>query len=186
MSGVEIEFRSIEEDDASEQPEGEGSDTSTEHERPQEGGTRPSPWTRIQGGWGVIEFPLNALWLTSGAGPSQIMQLIGHAGLRQLLAQHRTTRNAVDDEDDDDIEYGFGNLGRRRRRKTKDGKVEFPKVPSEEGQRLMDTGVFGTSQYYRDRQSKRKTKLPRKLLSREMGNDRSQTTRSTAAIVQVN
>ena len=115
--------------------------------------------------------------------PSQIMQLLGHAGLRQLLAQHRTAVED-DDDDDDDVDY-IGRLGSRRRRKPKCGKSHFPKVPSDEGQKLMDAGVFGTSAYYRDRRSKTKTKLSRKLLSRESGNDRGQTTRSTGAIAQV-
>ena len=121
----------------------------------------------------------------SSAVPSQIMQLLGHTGLRQLLAQHRTAGNAVDEDDNDDNEYGFGGLGSRRRRKAKCGKSQFSKVPDEEGQKLMDTGIFGTSAYYRDRRTKRKTELSRKLLSRELGNDRGQTTRSTGAIVQV-
>lgn len=123
--------------------------------------------------------------LHPGVVPPQIMQMLGHAGLWQLLAQHRTAANAGDDEDDIEVEYGNGSLKSRRRRQPKCGKSQFPKVPSEEGQRLMDTGVFGTSVYYRDRRSKRKTKLSRKLLSREMGNDPGQTTRSTGAIVQV-
>ena len=112
------------------------------------------------------------------------MQLLGHAGLRQLLAQHRTAVDDDDGDDDDDMDY-IGRLGSRRRRRPKCGKNQFPKIPSEEGQKLMDAGVFGTSVYYRDRRSKTKTKLSKKLLSRELGNDRGQTTRSTGAITQV-
>ena len=115
------------------------------------------------------------------------MQLLGHAGLRQLLAQHRTAVGGDDDDDDDDdddMDY-VGRLGSRRRRRPKCGKTQYPKVPSEEGQKLMDVGVFGTSAYYRDRRTKTKVKLSRKLLGRELGNDRGQTTRSTGAIAQV-
>ena len=112
--------------------------------------------------------------------PSQIMQLLGRAGLRQLLAQHRAA-----DVEDDDMEYGYRGPASRRRRRPKEGKSEFPAVPSEEGRKLMDAGVFGSSEYYRDRGRKRNTRLARKLMSRELGNDRGQTTRSPRAVAQV-
>ena len=105
--------------------------------------------------------------------------------MRQLLSQRRIISNAVNDEDNTDHDYGHGSSRSRRKKQPKCSESMLPKVPSEEGQRLMETGVFGTSVYYRDRRSKRKSKLSRKLLSRETGDDRGQATRAKAAVVQV-
>lgn len=106
--------------------------------------------------------------------PAQIMQLLGHAGLRQLLAQHGSdgTGIAIDaaDDDDDDAEDGYGGLGaRRKRRRPKRGKNELPPIPSIQGRALMDDGTFGAREYYRDTLRKRRTSLAGKLMSRETG-----------------
>ena len=112
------------------------------------------------------------------------MRLLGHAGLRRVLAHHRVGGADItfDEDDEDDIRDVFPS---RRRRKAKCQKNGYPPIPSEEGQRLMDGGTFGTSEYYRDRRMKKKTKLLRKLMSRELGADRNQSTRATSVISQV-
>ena len=57
----------------------------------------------------------------------------------------------------------------RRRARGKGSKINaFPPVPSEEGRKLMDGGVFGASQCYRDWR-KRKPRLANKLMMREFG-----------------
>ena len=109
------------------------------------------------------------------------MRLLGHAGLRQLLAQHRTAM----DDDNDDIMGSIGRLRGRRTRKPKTTKDQHFKVPSEEGQGLMSSGLFGGNPYFRDRRSQSRTKLSRKLLSRELGNDRGRIPTSGDSMAQV-
>lgn len=117
------------------------------------------------------------------------MRLLGHAGLRRILANHRAGGTGItlelDGEDANGLEEEYGSLGSRRRRRTKDSKNMFPTVPSEEGKKLMDGGVFGTSEYYRDRRTRRKTRLARKLMGRESGTDQNGFTRTTSAVSQV-
>ena len=94
------------------------------------------------------------------------MQLLGHTGLRQLLAQHRgggpgTALLAGDDDE----EYGP-----RLRTKTKRAKGNnFPPVPNEDGRKLMDGGVFGGGICYRDSLRKRTPRFANKLMNRELG-----------------
>ena len=120
------------------------------------------------------------LWVV----PTQIMQILGHAGLRQIFANH------LDDSvtlrlDRDDLAEGFGIFGSRQRHRARRAKKKFPDVPSEEGQILMNQGIFGTSGYYRDRRTQRKTSLAKKLMRRELGDDREYCTRAPSAISQV-
>jgi len=116
------------------------------------------------------------------------MQLLGHAGLRRIFANHRAGGAGIPldlDEGDDDDTEGYGGVGTRRRRAGRRPKHRFPAVPSEIGQKLMDDGVFGSSDFYRDNLRKRKTMLARKLMSRELGTDRNHSTRAASAISQV-
>lgn len=118
--------------------------------------------------------------------PTQIMQILGSAGLRRLFTSHGdgaagvTLRIAQDDLEDDS---GF--FGSRRRARTTRSKNKFPNVPSEEGQKLMNEGIFGASEYYRDTLRRRTTTLAKKLMRREMGDDRKCSTRAPNAISQV-
>lgn len=64
--------------------------------------------------------------------------------------------------DVEDLLNGWGRM--RRGRRTKDPN-RFPKVPSEEGIKLMCTGAFGTNDYG----SRWPKKVPRRLLDRELG-----------------
>jgi WD repeat-containing protein 23 len=114
------------------------------------------------------------------------MQLLGHAGLRRMFANHNNGGGGITLQiDEDELDDGFGILGSRRRQRARSTKNQFPAVPSEIGQKLMDGGVFGTSEYYRDSLRKRNKKLARKLMSRELGNDRNHSTRATSAVSQV-
>jgi len=118
-----------------------------------------------------------------------MMQLLGHAGLRRILASHRAGGSGItfqlDEEDENDNEDGYGGSETRRRRGAKGWKNRFPPVPDEEGKKLMDGGVFGSSEFYRDNRIQRKTMLVRKLMSRELGTDRQQSTRAISAVSQV-
>ena len=112
------------------------------------------------------------------------MQILGHAGLRQIFANHADD-SATLRLDQDGLAEGLGIFGSRRRPRARRAKNKFPDVPSEEGQILMNQGIFGTSAYYRDSQAKRKTSLAKKLMRRELGNDRECCTRAPSAISQV-
>lgn len=65
MSGIEIEFGSIDEDDANEEPDGASSDTSTEAARPRRREAEASRRTQFEGDLGAIDFHLKAHGLTS-------------------------------------------------------------------------------------------------------------------------
>lgn len=117
------------------------------------------------------------------------MQLLGHAGLRQLLAQHGTdTGHAIDvaDNNDDSEEDGYGGLGgRRKRRRPKRAKNELPPVPNIQGRELMDGGTFGASEYYRDTLRKRRRSLAGQLMNREIGTEELPSKTPIKALSQV-
>jgi hypothetical protein len=117
------------------------------------------------------------------------MQLLGHAGLRRLLTRHRALGSGItlelDEEDQDGLEDGDNGLGTPRNRRARGSNKKFPPVPSEEGTKLMDGGNFGSSGYYRDNRMQRKTRLARRLMSRELGTDRYHSTQMTSAVSQV-
>lgn len=98
------------------------------------------------------------------------------------LLRNRDLESALfNDEDEDDAEEIFGRWGRRRRRPAKDPN-RFPKVPSAEGAKLMESGVFGATDY-----NKRAHKqLMRRMLERELGDgDLATRSRNEAMITQV-
>jgi WD repeat-containing protein 23 len=102
---------------------------------------------------------------------SQILQLLGANGLRRILRQHGLGGTLADDDDDEE-ENIYGSYGasrfRRRRRNRPAGDV-FPKVPSLEGQGLMDSGLYGSNPSYVDTLKQRKKRLMTKLMWRELG-----------------
>ena len=120
--------------------------------------------------------------------PTQIMQLLGHAGLRRIFANHRADGSGITlqlDEGTDVQDDSFRGPDTRRRRRAKGSSRRFPPVPSEEGKKLMDGGVFGSNEYYRDITKKSNTRLARKLMSRELGTGKGLSSRTASAISQV-
>ena len=121
---------------------------------------------------------------------TQILQLLGQAGLRRILAQHGSGGliSIGGDEDDDDEEdedrLAYGST-RRRRRRPKGSSAQLPPVPNPEGQKLMDSGTFGSNEHYQDLLRQRKQKVARRLMNRELGTDLRQTQRGDRSIVQV-
>ena len=116
------------------------------------------------------------------------MQLLAHAGLRQIFSNGRAGGSGITlqlDDRNEILDDGFGGLATRRRRREKGSGKRFPLVPSEEGKKLMDGGVFGSNEYYRDMTRKRNTRLVGKLMNRELGPGRGQSTRTASAISQV-
>ncbi|KAK6952515.1 hypothetical protein Daesc_007055 [Daldinia eschscholtzii] len=67
------------------------------------------------------------------------------------------------DGDDDENEFSFGY--RRRRRELDPNR--FPKVPSDEGRKLMDSGTFGVNEIQSSIASKKQ--IARRILDRELG-----------------
>lgn len=100
-----------------------------------------------------------------------INQLLGTNGpLRRLLLSHYRIINhphgALDDDDDDiDIISGFG----RRRRRPKFTGERFPKVPSETGKALMNSGIYGQRDDFTDIRRRRKTTVSERLMWRRLG-----------------
>ncbi|OLN86087.1 LEC14B protein [Colletotrichum chlorophyti] len=87
--------------------------------------------------------------------------LLSRAELEDLVQSgHVTLRSAPDDDDDDDY-IGWG----RRRRRPRREPSRFPKVPSDEGTKLMHSGAFGANEY----RVKKKKQLARRILDRELG-----------------
>ena len=122
---------------------------------------------------------------------NQILQLLGHAGLRRLFASHgtgglRAVELDDDDEDDDDgLEGVYGIRAGRWRRRSKPPKSKPPPVPSEEGRKLMNSGIFGSNDYYQDLLKKRKPQLHRRLMARELGTHAALSKRDNRMIAQV-
>ena len=96
--------------------------------------------------------------------------MLGHAGLRRIFASHGGARFTLGDldepENDEDRDGGTENGNVKKMTE-----VVFPKVPSDVGRMLMISGNFGSNEYYQDTLKKRKRKLARRLMNRELGLD---------------
>jgi WD repeat-containing protein 23 len=155
LSGVEFEVEITEEDDEDEDEEGEEGEEDTEN-----GGGSPNPRRPI--------------YITR----EQIMQLLGHAGIGRIFTSDYTSRARIrnprfidddgDSEDENDTETGTGYDPVGPRRKRGRGRAAFQKVPSEEGQKLMNSGTFGSNYRSEDPIKRRKT-LAHKIMTRELG-----------------
>ncbi|KAK1964654.1 WD40 repeat-like protein [Colletotrichum sublineola] len=86
--------------------------------------------------------------------------LLERARLLSLIHSGEVTLRPLNDDDDDE-DIGWG---RRRRRRPSGEPSRFPKVPSEEGTKLMHSGVFGANE-----QRAGKKQLARRILDRELG-----------------
>lgn len=90
-----------------------------------------------------------------------------------------------DDENEDDGLDGYGGLLGRFRRRPKGSKAKPPPVPSEEGRKLMDSGCFGSNEYYQEMLRKQQPRLSKRLMSRELEMDLKQRKRENRLIAQV-
>ena len=116
------------------------------------------------------------------------MQLLGHARLLRTSANDRAGGSGLTlqlDDRNEILDDGFGGLATWRRRRDKNSGKKFPPVPSEDGKKLMDGGVFGKNEYYRDMTRGRNRRLARKLMSRELGTGTGPCARTASAISQV-
>ncbi|KAF1966949.1 WD40 repeat-like protein [Bimuria novae-zelandiae CBS 107.79] len=168
LGGFEIEFEITETEDGG-QDESDGDEDEDEEEAGEGQGAGASNAAR-------------PLYISR----DQILQLLGHSGLRQLFAtggfatmgaRHRS-RLFVDDDDedeedddDDDSDYveqatGYDPVGPRRRGNR--GRAAFGKVPSDTGRDLMNTGTFGGNDRAGD-SIQRKKRLAYQVMQRELG-----------------
>lgn len=123
----------------------------------------------------------------------QIMQLLSQAGLRGIFtptgggsgprtrSQGLRRHVALEDEDDEDEDptEGFTPFGRSRRPKRRSFAGDrYPKVPSEEGKKLMASGNFGTNdrcdhsacgQPFAPSTHHKRRRLARRMFDRELG-----------------
>ncbi|KAI9825987.1 MAG: hypothetical protein M1819_007488 [Sarea resinae] len=144
LGDVEIEFAHALGDDLSESADDEGEETQTGEPRERQAATA------------------DTFRITQG----QIMRLLGgHSGFARILAQHLPGGRAMLDEENDDLEGGYGGLPGRRRRRPK---AELPKVPSDTGRELMESGTFGSNEPF-EGSFKKKRKLSSRILNRELG-----------------
>ncbi|KAL8699906.1 MAG: hypothetical protein Q9224_001210 [Gallowayella concinna] len=101
---------------------------------------------------------------------SQIMRLFGQHGLQDLFRTHQANASGNPLLDEDDEDDGYTARGSRRRRRRGQGVASnYPPIPSQEGKRLMGSGTFGESGFYEDKLRKRKDRLARRLVYRELG-----------------
>jgi WD repeat-containing protein 23 len=168
LSGVEIAFEYTDdyddEEDNEDDEEEEDEDEEGEDEEGQEGETPTG------------DAPRRPVYITR----DQIMQLLGHAGLGRIFASDLTPRQVrrrnmrvMEDEEDaeedeDEENAGGGSTRKNLRSRRPRGKVEFEKVPSEQGQVLMNAGNFGSNPRSEDT-VKRKKKLAYDIMRRELG-----------------
>lgn len=124
---------------------------------------------------------------------TQILQLLSQAGFRNIFqgggpttrsqarratAEDDDEDDAADDSDDDDGTYaGYGARRPRRSRRRFEGE-RYPKIPSDKGKELMDSGTFGTSDHcdhsacglpFSQTNMHKRRKLARRMFDREMG-----------------
>jgi DDB1- and CUL4-associated factor 11 len=94
-------------------------------------------------------------------------------GIRQLFAEQlssryaraRTRRHEDSDEEDAEVEGGYGGIGKRRRAEDK-----YPAIPSNVGRALMGSGTFGDNELYGGKHDNKKNiGLAGRIFKRELG-----------------
>ena len=105
-----------------------------------------------------------------------LIQLLQHSNLRDVL-HHFTVNGTLEimDDDDDDEDDNNRRWMRARRRMRPDPN-RFPKVPSDEGRVLMNSGTFGSNDTeVTDPRSRkhvdRRKRLAKRILDRELARD---------------
>ncbi|OJJ61262.1 hypothetical protein ASPSYDRAFT_146673 [Aspergillus sydowii CBS 593.65] len=125
-----------------------------------------------------IEFAMDGDDHAGGVSTTQLLDLLASGGLGHLFGYRGFPRgsgpgdNIVDDDYDDYDDYEeYGILGLGRRVPRRAGPPQYPKVPSDEGLKLMRSGVFGAEPNYIDERAGRKKTLMEKIMWRELGVD---------------
>lgn len=92
----------------------------------------------------------------------RVLRLLASSELGRLFL-----RAAGDNDDDDSNTFGI----RRRRRRQRLDPDRFPKVPSDKGAELMDSGYFGFNEIQSTDRITQRKRLARRILDRELGVD---------------
>lgn len=111
------------------------------------------------------------LWVSSADTAVLTIAISQRVRVLRLLASSELGRlflRAAGDNDDDNFSH-FGM--RRRRRRQRPDPDRFPKVPSDKGAELMDSGDFGLNEIQSTNRITQKKRLARKILDRELGVD---------------
>ena len=99
---------------------------------------------------------------------SQLLRFVRNRGVLEGLFGNAADNNDEEEEDEDeDDDYPYRGIRRRRRR----GGLKpspFPKIPSETGRELMESGKFGTNERL-DGTYTRNRKLGTRIMQRELG-----------------
>ncbi|KAF4630590.1 hypothetical protein G7Y89_g7547 [Cudoniella acicularis] len=105
----------------------------------------------------------------------QVIRLLANSEIGRLFRFTTDDDLELDEEDDDE---DFNPMWRRRRRRPKPDPNRFPKVPSDEGRELMNSGTFGSNEAQsvspeddEDERMQKKKKLARRILDRELATD---------------
>lgn len=177
LSGVEIEVEVDDEDEEGDTVTAESEDGAT-NQGPTLTATDGSRRSRIQGMSRICNLVQGKSDRDKLQVPAQIVQMLGQRNLRQLLTRYRPGNQGTtlisDDEDNEDEEDRGNDVEqgpRRRTRRQKPKNNQLPAVPSKEGRRLMNGGVFGASQCYKDKLRQRQPRLANRLVDRETGCD---------------
>ncbi|KIW24160.1 uncharacterized protein PV07_09891 [Cladophialophora immunda] len=157
LHGIEIIYEG-EDDDEEDEDEDEGNHTETEND-----GTAMGSRTTAR----PAQVTVNDIrGLLSASAP--LRQLI--LSRYRLLGPNGRDLFADDDDDDDDEPYEYGGFSRRRRVQRQKPKGDrFPKVPSEAGKALMNSGTYGCRDTYLDIRRKRRRTVSDRLLWRRLG-----------------
>lgn len=92
---------------------------------------------------------------------AQLFDYFGVDGLRQILQSHGLLRRRLDPND-------FRSSRHRRRRRQTPLEDLYPKIPNEEGKKLMASGTYGSNSHFVDRMKGRDRNLHSRLLWREL------------------
>ena len=101
----------------------------------------------------------------------QVMRLLANSEIGRLfhLAPHDSD---LEDDDEDDEDFHNPIFRRRRRRRPVDP-YRFPKVPSDKGSELMNSGTFGSNEVdtFDMGSASRKKKLAMRIMDRELATE---------------
>jgi WD repeat-containing protein 23 len=99
----------------------------------------------------------------------QVMRLLANSEIGRLF-HFATNDDDLDGIDDDELN---NSLFRRRRRRTRPDPNRFPKVPSDEGTELMNSGTFGSNEVQMTNSVNipPPKKLARRILDRELATE---------------
>ena len=112
-----------------------------------------------------------------------MIQLLSQAGLQRIFSNYITSRSGtLDADEDNDFEDGYGGPGVRRKRQLK---VKPPPTLSKDDKKLMADGDFGENEYYKEILGKRKPLFVTRLMNRELGISRYNSTKTNKLISQV-